>query len=170
MSRVDAITTNLGSAHSQHHVSGFASPFPGGAKRRNVLVENGNAAERSTRPLRIILLEFRIDRLQEGADEGHLPRGAHDRAFLGDVTDYRAKGQRCRRRQSRNGLHTLIISDKETENGEEDLPRSRLHNGLDDIFDGLRYVHGAEADGGQRRRERRGINGVHCDVAREATV
>lgn len=54
----------------------------------DLLVENRDTAERSAQPLGIIFLELRVDRLQEGPNEGDLESRAHDRALVPDVADY----------------------------------------------------------------------------------
>jgi hypothetical protein len=51
------------------------------------LVEDGHAAERAGRPLGVVFAEVRVDRLEEGSDEGHLHGGADDGALLVDVHD-----------------------------------------------------------------------------------
>jgi hypothetical protein len=63
--------------------------FPSGV---NLLVEDGNTAQRTAQPFRIVLLEFRVHRLKERADERHLPRRANDRSFVPYVGDWKATG------------------------------------------------------------------------------
>jgi hypothetical protein len=64
-----------------------ATGFDRGRTGRDILVEDGDTAEVTAEPLVVILLEFRVDRLQERSDEGSLPRGSGNRALVVDVLD-----------------------------------------------------------------------------------
>jgi hypothetical protein len=54
---------------------------------KRILVEDRDTAERSTRPLLEVGVEFWIQCLEEGAHEGELERRTSDRALSLDVQD-----------------------------------------------------------------------------------
>lgn len=51
------------------------------------LVEDGNTAQGTRQPFRVVLLELGVDRFEEGADEGDLHGGTHDGALVEDIPD-----------------------------------------------------------------------------------
>lgn len=77
---MEAITTNL-----QRNLSAF--PIGPASVPKDVLVENGDAAQRAALPFCIVLFEFGIDGLQEGSYERRLEGRAHDAALVPEVHD-----------------------------------------------------------------------------------
>jgi hypothetical protein len=54
----------------------------------DILVEDGDAAERTGQPFCMVLPEVGLDRIEEGSDEGYFPCGTDNRALAVDIHDY----------------------------------------------------------------------------------
>lgn len=71
------MTTNLGSSEDR---TTYSQPSA-------LLVEHRNTAQLAAVPFCFVLVEFGVDRLEEGSHEGDLERRTHDGALEPEVLD-----------------------------------------------------------------------------------
>ena len=71
-------------------------------------MEDGNTAQRTAEPLAVVLLKLGVDRLEEGAHEGKLPRGTSNGALVLDVADCSEARVKSARALSRSGVHGCL--------------------------------------------------------------
>ena len=65
-------------------------PESAGVKARGphaILMENGNTAQIAARPFLLVPIHLRVNRLQEGPDEGSFPRRPSDGTLVPDIFD-----------------------------------------------------------------------------------
>jgi hypothetical protein len=92
-------------------------------KEADILVEDGDAAQRARLPFRVVRFEIRVYRLKERSDEGCFPHGPDDGALVPDVLD-------CQQ-LARPGVavalkHTLVVRDRKHNDGQDEPPSAEV--------------------------------------------